>query len=279
MIETRNLTFGYKGQDRKVFVHLDLEIAENSIYGLLGQNGAGKTTLLALMNGLYRPIADDLGNVGEVLIDGENVAERQISTLEKIYFLPDEFELPEVSLKKYLGMRSGFYRNFSYEMMQNNLREFGISEGVILNRLSLGQRKKVMISFALATRCKILMMDEPTNGLDIPSKSIFRKMVARCMSEDQTIIISTHLVHDVEGLFDHIIILDDNRCVVNASMADIAEKYTFEYRSLGDMDDSVIYTEPSLQGNATISLNKKCAEESPVNLELFFNAVINKKIK
>ena len=104
-------------------------------------------------------------------------------------------------------------------------------------------------------------------------------MVARCMGEDQTIIISTHLVHDVEGLFDHVVILDDNRCVVNASMADIAEKYTFEYRSLGDVDDNVIYTEPSLQGNATISLNKKCAEETPVNLELFFNAVINKKIK
>ena len=63
------------------------------------------------------------------------------------------------------------------------------------------------------------------------------------MGEDQTIIISTHLVHDVEGLFDHVVILDDNRCVVNASMADIVEKYTFEYRSLGDVDDNVIYTD------------------------------------
>jgi ABC-2 type transport system ATP-binding protein len=127
------------------------------------------------------------------------------------------------------------------------------------------------MSFALATNTKYLFMDEPTNGLDIPSKSQFRKVIAQHMTEDRTIIISTHQVHDVEQLLDHILILDQRSMLLNASVQEITDKYTFEYRVPQEMDDSVLYAEPTLQGNAVIAERKAGDAETQINLELLFN--------
>jgi ABC-2 type transport system ATP-binding protein len=141
----------------------------------------------------------------------------------------------------------------------------------------MGQKKKVFMSFALAANTKLLLMDEPTNGLDIPSKSQFRKVVSQYMTEDRTLIISTHQVHDVESLLDHILILSPQKLLLNASVADIQDKYTFEYRTPSEMDD-VLYAEPSLQGNAVIAPRKADSPETQVNLELLFNAVTQGKL-
>jgi ABC-2 type transport system ATP-binding protein len=141
-----------------------------------------------------------------------------------------------------------------------------------LNALSMGQKKKVFMSFALAANTKLLLMDEPTNGLDIPSKSQFRKVVAQYMSEERTLIISTHQVHDVESLLDHILILSQQKLLLDAPVSEITEKYTFEYRTPDEMDD-VLYAEPSLQGNAVIAPRKEGSAETQINLELLFNAV------
>ena len=135
----------------------------------------------------------------------------------------------------------------------------------------MGQKKKAYMSFALATNTKYLFMDEPTNGLDIPSKSQFRKVIAQHMTEDRTIIISTHQVHDVEQLLDHILILDQRSMLLNASVQEITDKYTFEYRVPQEMDDSVLYAEPTLQGNAVIAERKAGDAETQINLELLFN--------
>ena len=143
----------------------------------------------------------------------------------------------------------------------------------------MGQRKKVFVSFALATGTRYLFMDEPTNGLDIPSKAQFRRVVANNMTEDRTLIISTHQVHDVEQLLDHILILDNTRLLVDASSESITDKFKFELRSPQDMTDDVIYAEPSLQGNACIVSKKQGDSESQLNLELFFNAVVEKGLK
>ena len=124
---------------------------------------------------------------------------------------------------------------------------------------------------------KVLLMDEPTNGLDIPSKSQFRKVIAQHMTEDRTLIISTHQVHDVESLLDHILILSPQKLLLNASVAEIQEKYTFEYRTPDQMQD-VLYAEPSLQGNAVVAPRKAGSPETQVNLELLFNAVNEGKI-
>ena len=156
-------------------------------------------------------------------------------------------------------------------LRQGCLADFELPADVRLGELSMGQRKKAYIAFAMATNTKYLLMDEPTNGLDIPSKSQFRKVIAQHMTEERTVIISTHQVHDVEQMLDHILILDQHSVLLNASMQDIQDQYTFEYRTPQQMDDSVLYAEPTLQGNAVICKRQESAAETQVNLELLFN--------
>ena len=182
-----------------------------------------------------------------------------------------------MSLEQYVKINRPFYPQFSMTVLEGCLKDFELPMDLQLNALSMGQKKKAFMAFALATGTKVLLMDEPTNGLDIPSKSQFRKVVAQYMSDDRTLIISTHQVHDVESLLDHILILSQQKLLLDASVADIQEKYTFEYRTPDDMDDA-IYAEPSLQGNAVIAPRKADSPETQVNLELLFNAVNEGKI-
>ena len=182
-----------------------------------------------------------------------------------------------MSLDEYVKINRPFYPLFSTTVLEGCLKDFELTSDLKLNALSMGQKKKVFMSFALATNTKVLLMDEPTNGLDIPSKSLFRKVVAQYMSGDRTLIISTHQVHDVESLLDHILILSPQKLLLDASVADIQEKFTFEYRTPAEMDD-VLYAEPSLQGNAVIAPRKEDSPGTQVNLELLFNAVNEGKI-
>lgn len=267
MIEVKNISFKYAGQKHFVFDDFSLTLNSNSIYGLLGKNGTGKSTLLYLISGLLRP------HRGKVSVDGNVSVKRKAEMLEEIFFVSEEFELPKCSLREYVNRNSGFYPRFSDAILRNCLKEFEVPENPMLDQLSMGQKKKVFMSFALATNTRYLFMDEPTNGLDIPSKSQFRKVVAENMTEDRTLIISTHQVHDVEQLLDHILILSESRLLLDAPTADIQEKYSFEYRSPSDMDDTVVYSEPALQGNAVIARRKPESTETQINLELLFNAV------
>ena len=197
--------------------------------------------------------------------------------LEEIFLVPEEFELPAMTLKRYVELMAPFYPKFSQERLEACLRDFELTADLDLGALSMGQKKKVFMSFALATNTRLLLMDEPTNGLDIPSKSQFRKTVAQNMSDDQTIIISTHQVHDVEALLDHILMLNQRELLLNASVQEIMDNYVFEYRQPGEMD-GVLYAEPTLQGNAVMARRRDGQAETQVNLELLFNAVANKKI-
>ena len=271
MIEVKNINFKYAGQKHLVFDDFSLELKQDNIYGLLGKNGTGKSTLLYLISGLLRP------KKGTVSFDGTETKLRKPETLSEIFIVPEEFDLPAMSLMEYVKINRPFYPLFSTEVLENCLKDFELSTNLKLNALSMGQKKKVFMAFALATGTKVLLMDEPTNGLDIPSKSQFRKVVARFMSGDRTLIISTHQVHDVESLLDHILILSQQKLLLDASVADIQEKYTFEYRTPDDMDDA-LYAEPSLQGNAVIAPRKADSAETQVNLELLFNAVTQGKI-
>ena len=209
--------------------------------------------------------------------DGVETRLRRPETLSEIFIVPEEFDLPAMSLEAYVKINEPFYPRFSREVLEACLKDFELTTDLKLNALSMGQKKKVFMSFALAAGTKVLLMDEPTNGLDIPSKSQFRKVVAQYMTEDRTLIISTHQVHDVESLLDHILILSPQKLLLDASVADIQEKYTFEYRTPNEMDD-VLYAEPSLQGNAVIAPRKADSPETQVNLELLFNAVTQGKI-
>ena len=271
MIEVKNISFKYAGQKNLVFDDFSLTLEENRIYGLLGKNGTGKSTLLYLISGLLRP------KTGTVCFDGVETRFRKPETLSEIFIVPEEFDLPSMSLNEYVKINSPFYPRFSTEVLEACLNDFELTTDVKLNALSMGQKKKVYMAFALATNTKVLLMDEPTNGLDIPSKSQFRKVVAQYMSDDRTLIISTHQVHDVESLLDHILILSPQKLLLDASVAEIQEKYTFEYRTPDQMQN-VLYAEPSLQGNAVVAPRKADSPETQVNLELLFNAVNEGKI-
>jgi ABC-2 type transport system ATP-binding protein len=143
----------------------------------------------------------------------------------------------------------------------------------------MGNKKKALISFALATNVRYLLMDEPTNGLDVPSKKQFRKVIATTMTEERTLIIATHQLHDVESLLDHVLILQDSQLLLNASVTELCEKYTFGIRSNDTLTDEVLYCERTPLGNATLSLRQPEDEETSLNLELLFNAVISNQTK
>ena len=271
MIEVKNISFKYAGQKNLVFDDFSLTLKQDNIYGLLGKNGTGKSTLLYLISGLLRP------KKGAVCFDSVETKLRKPETLSEIFIVPEEFDLPAMSLNQYVKINRPFYPRFSTEVLEACLNDFELNMDVKLNALSMGQKKKVYMAFALATNTKVLLMDEPTNGLDIPSKSQFRKVVAQYMSDDRTLIISTHQVHDVESLLDHILILSQQKLLLDASVAEITDKYVFEYRTPDQMDD-VLYAEPSLQGNAVIAPRKEGSAETQVNLELLFNAVNEGKI-
>ena len=250
MIEISNLKYKYTGAKQYVFNDFNLSLSENNIYGLLGKNGMGKSTLLYLISGLLRK------EQGSITIDGIEADRHDPDVLSEIFLVPEEFELMPMSLDAYVKMNEPFYPRFSREVLNSCLNDFELTPDINLKELSMGQKKKVYMSFALAANTKLLLMDEPTNGLDIPSKSQFRKVVANNMSDDRTMIISTHQVHDVESLLDHIMILDHSELLLNESV--------------------VIYAEPSLQGNAVITRRRDNDEETQLNLELLFNAVTKK---
>lgn len=269
MIEIKDIHYTYPGSRIKVFNGLNLTLEGNTIYGLLGKNGMGKSTMLYLIAGLLQ------AKEGTVTVDGMPSKERRAEMLRDIYIVTEDFDLPEMKLSEYVKANAPFYPNFSHEVLDNCLKEFEMTGDPKLNALSMGQKKKVYMSFAMATGTKYLIMDEPTNGLDIPSKAQFRKLVAGAMTDDRTIIISTHQVHDIDTLLDHVIILNNSDILLNASVADICEKYVFEYRTPDNMADA-IYAEPALQGNAVMALRGN-KPETPLNLELLFNAMVKEK--
>lgn len=272
MINLFNVDFKYPVSHQRVFENFSLSLEGGKVYGLLGKNGTGKSTLLYLLSGLLQ------ANRGEVIALGYNAKERNPAMLRDIFIVPEEFELPRTSLSNYVRALIPFYPSFSMDVLERCLSAFELSLDQKLYSLSMGNKKKVYMSVALAAGTKLILMDEPTNGLDIPSKSIFRKVVAENLNNDRTLIISTHQVHDVEQLLEHVVIIERNGILCNASVADISAKYSFGIRSPQEMDDSVLFAEPSIQGNMCLSLRKPNDPETPINLELFVAAAYNNKI-
>ncbi|MBP5513304.1 MAG: ATP-binding cassette domain-containing protein [Bacteroidaceae bacterium] len=211
MISIENVTFGYSSS-AKVLEDFSLQFQDGGVYGLLGKNGTGKSTLLYLITGLLR------AQKGSVEVDGVDARKRDAEMLSEIFIVPEEYDLPPVSLKCYVNAIKAFYPRFSDELLDKCLREFEMPTDVNLGSLSMGQKKKVYICIALAANTRYLLLDEPTNGLDILSKSLFRKVVVAGMSEQKTLIISTHQVHDVELLLDHVVIIDRNRVLLDQKL-------------------------------------------------------------
>ncbi len=266
MFTINQLSFGYNKRTGNLFQDFSLELNAGNVYGLLGKNGAGKSTLIYLMTGLLTPQA------GEVLFDGENVRKRLPKTMSDIFLVPEEFELPNLTLQKYVDINATFYPRFSMEDMQRYLDifEMGGMMDVKLNSLSMGQKKKVFMAFAFATNTRALIMDEPTNGLDIPSKSQFRKLVTTSMSDDKMMLISTHQVRDISDILDHVTIIDQSRVLLNTGFADVMSRMAFRPMREGDQP---IFVQQSAMGSL-VAVPARDGEETKVDLEMLFNATL-----
>lgn len=268
MIQLKDLSFNY-GKSRPLFEGLQLSIPGGNIYGLLGKNGAGKTTLLSLISGLLFP------RKGECEVMGYVPSMRQPSFLGDLYFIPEELHIPPLRISSFEDTYAPFYPKFDRAQFAGLLEEFKLDPDKKLTKLSYGQKKKVILSFGLATNSRLLILDEPTNGLDIPSKTQLRKILAGAISEDRTFIISTHQVRDLANLMDPIIVINDGKIIFQESLESINEKIQFQlvYTEPGPKD--AIYAERVPGGFMTINPQNGEGEEE-VDIEVLFNAVIQK---
>ncbi|MEA3451633.1 MAG: ABC transporter ATP-binding protein [Bacteroidota bacterium] len=266
MIDVKKLNFSYVRRN-SLFSDLQTTFETGKIYGLLGKNGVGKTTLLKLISGLLFPQS------GEITIDSLSASKRIPEYLSKIFLLTEEYDLPKLKINKYLDIYSGFYPNFDKQVFDENIKAYELSYDKVLTNMSFGQKKKFLISFALATNVPVLIMDEPTNGMDIPSKTIFRKMVASSLDDNKLIIISTHQVRDVEGLIDYVKIIEDGSIIFDQDYNLIDEKLMATKTE--KMPENALFSAEIFGG--FLSLIPREEEEKTVrniDLELLFNAVI-----
>lgn len=268
MITIKNLTFRYKKQE-SLFTDLTFQQENGSIVGLLGKNGAGKSTLLQLISGLLQP------QVGELSINGYKPFDRNPNFLADIYMVSEEFAFPSITIGLYIKATAPLYPKFDYEKMNRILKEFELDTKKNLNKLSHGQRKKFLIAFALSTNCSLLILDEPTNGLDIPSKSLFRKVLVSSVTDEQLVLISTHQVKDIETIIDKIVVLDEGKIVYNETVLDISQQWQFKTVASLSGIENLIYQEKCIGGHRII-LPVNSAEETEIDIELLFNAIINK---
>lgn len=263
MIVLNNISFSYR-RNHTVLDNITLSLEKGTICGLLGSNGVGKSTLLYIMAGLLRP------QNGYVACDGFIPVERKVEFLQDIFIVPEEFELPDITLREYLDVNTGFYPKFSMKDMENYLATFELPTDLHLGRLSMGQKKKVFLSFAMACNTSVLLLDEPTNGLDISSKRSFRRAMASCMTDDKIIVISTHQVFDVEKILDHVVIADNNGILLNSSMMEISSRLRFQFTTDESRMKQAILSLEAPGGANIIEAVDNPDDETEVNLELLF---------
>lgn len=279
MLKVNDCTFSYSRRKEPVLKNFSLEIAEGGVYGLLGSNGAGKSTLLYLIAGLLNP------DSGDVTLNGINTRLRRPETVSEIFIVPEEFDFPSLTLEKFVELNKPFYPRFSYDEMLENLAIFELTPDLNVSKLSMGQKKKVALSFAMATNTRVLILDEPTNGLDIPGKAAFRRYISRAVSDERIFIISTHQVRDVAQLLDHVLIVDNRQVLFDHSIADIQSRLKFVETLDRNLINSALYASNSLGGSALVLPNLD-GNDTEINLELLFefahddpqglNAIFNK---
>jgi ABC-2 type transport system ATP-binding protein len=266
MIEISNLTFGYS-KKKTLFKNLNLDLQTGHIYGLLGKNGAGKSTLLKNLAGLVFP------QEGLCKVNGYDTSKRSPRLLQELFFIPEELHLPAVTASRFAESTGHFYPKFDMNQYYAMLSEFNVPINSFLNKLSFGQQKKVMIAFGLASNTALLIMDEPTNGLDIPSKVQFRKIMASALTEERCMVISTHQVRDLDSLIDSLLVLHQQEVVINRSLDDIAERIQFTNAAQANKE-GILYIEHHGIGINTISTNVN-GVYTKVDMEMLFNAVVH----
>ena len=266
MIEIKDLAFSYG--KTPILKSITTTLEEGRIYGLLGENGVGKTTLLTLLCGLKKVCS------GSITTDGENPFDRTPTLLQNQFYLPDEVLPVSMKAECFAKERGAFWPDYDHSKFLEIMKEFENDPAKKMNQMSAGQLKKTYISLTLACGCKYIFMDEPTNGLDIPSKTQFRSAIMKYTSDDSTIVISTHQVRDLENIIDPIIILDRQDVLLNASVEEITGKLYFDYGT--QLHPESLYSE-QLPGGFIQVYPNTTGEDSKINVEALFNAVHKNK--
>lgn len=267
MVTTKDLNYGYQ-KFQPVLKKISLNLLEGHIYGLLGKNGVGKSTLLKVLTGAL------LGE-GEYTVGGYDPRKRHAEMQQQIRLVPENEALYENTILELAKITAPLYPTFSNDLLMAALKEFEVPTDKKLTLMSLGQQKKALISLSLACNTPYLFMDEPTNGMDIPSKASFRRIVASSIAESSTVLISTHQVDDLEGLIDYVVILENDGVLLSASLEEIGKKLCF---GVAEEGDEVIYQEQTLRGPWSVMINKT-EEEMPVDIKLLFTAVVKNPAK
>lgn len=267
MINIEKLRFGYRKR-ALLFEDLYLHLSPGNICGLLGRNGAGKSTLLAILQGMLFPES------GHLSVMGKEPQTRNPEILSNCFLLTEDLFLPNLSMQVFVDLYAPFYPRFDFSQFSGLLEEFQLDAKITLPKLSLGQQKKAMLAFGLATNAQILLLDEPTNGLDIPSKILFRSVLARHIHEDRLFILSTHQIRDLQSLLDTVIILEQGKIIFQESLISIMEHLHFSICYQEPYHPDVVYWERVPGGYYTIRIGNGEDSLEP-DIEILFNAVIN----
>lgn len=265
MLKIDNISFGYR-RNKSIIRNFNMTLQPGTVCGLLGKNGAGKSTLLYLICGLLKP------DSGSIDFKGHNPIKHEVAFLEDVMIVPEEFSLPNMKLADYVRVNAPFYPNFSQSDMNDYLYMFDLDPEAHLGKCSMGQKKKAIISFALACNTSLLILDEPTNGLDISAKRAFRKAVAKNMTDEKCIIISTHQVLDVEKILDHVCIIDNNGVLLNTSMFEVSKHLSFRVTNDRELIENALMS-CDAPGGASIVERATPDNETDVKLEMLFEFV------
>jgi ABC-2 type transport system ATP-binding protein len=270
MIQLKNLGFRYGPRAQSVFSNLNLHLPSGTLCGLLGANGAGKSTLLRLIAGMSFPQA------GQCSVLGQEPRRRAPEFLADVFLLPEEFQLPAVKPATFEWRFGNLYPRFDHLMFNRLLGELQLVQQQKLNTLSQGQKKKFLLAFGLATQARLLILDEPTNGLDIPSKSQFRRLLIDHFQPDRSFLISTHQAHDLQGLIDSVMVLAQGEILLHETVETLESQLQITVEPMQPVD--ALYSERSLEGFKVIRRNES-GQESRLDLELMFGLASTGPVK
>lgn len=203
---------------------VDLRIGRGKIIGLLGPNGSGKTTLIKLLNGLIRPTK------GEILIDGVRPG---IYTKSIVSYLPDRGYFADwMHVKDVLDMFEEFYNDFDRCKAEEMCAAMGISASDRIKTMSKGTREKVQLILVMSRKAQLYLLDEPIAGVDPAARDYILSTIINNYNDDGTVIISTHLISDIERVLDEVIFINDGRVARHEAVDDIKER---EGKSIDDV--------------------------------------------
>lgn len=216
MITLKNISKYYKNKAAVRDINLTFE--KGVIYGLLGRNGAGKTTLINIITNRI------FASGGEFLIDGENGVENDFAQ-SKIFCMTEKSGYPtDLKVKDGLHYVKGFYDNFDSEYADRLCKLFGIETNKHIKALSTGYTSIFKLILTLASGAEVMIFDEPVLGLDANFRDLFYKeLIARFTQLENTVIISTHLIEEVSGILERVIIIDDGKILADASADELKE--------------------------------------------------------